>query len=87
MDGWVLERVVDDCFDGDGGGVAAAEDVDDHVGNDLVVGDDGGVLLLGAEEVVGEVGFAFELVEGLHAFHEALDAEAGCDGEGGELGG
>lgn len=84
--GGVLERMVDDGFDGNGGGVAAAEDVDDHVGDYLIVGDDGGVLLFGLQEVVHEVGFTLELVERLHALHEALHAEASGHGEGGELG-
>lgn len=55
--------------------------VEDHVADDFVVGDEGGIFFLCGEEAVHEVFLVFVVCEVCHALHELLNCIASGDGK------
>ena len=68
-----------------GNGHRGETHVEDHVADDFIVGDEGGVFFLCRQETIDEIFFVFVLREVRHALHELLDCIAGGDGEVVEL--
>lgn len=59
--------------------------VDNHIPNDFVIANQVGILLFRLEKAAEEILLVLAEFRVLHALHEALYREAGCNGEVVEL--